>query len=178
MDATILKDKESTTLEAKSAANGLPRNIWETYSAFANTDGGEIILGVSEYTETGNLKVSGVGNPEHIKKVFWDIINNHAKVSKNILSDSDFNEIGKNGGSKNLQSHNHKVLQKNRSGNEYQVVGSYAPSGGSYLSILATNGAATYDDAINYQIYTTTEGTGNAGNLQPYEVVAFWKRVA
>lgn len=101
------------------------------------------------------------------------------KVAVGIDStDSDFNEVGKSGGSKEFQAHSHKVLQKNRSENEYQVVGSYSPSGGSYLSILATNGAATYDDAINYQIYTTTEGTGNAGNLQPYQVVAYWKRVA
>lgn len=101
------------------------------------------------------------------------------KVAVGIDStDSDFNEVGKSGGSKEFQAHSHKVLQKNRSENEYQVVGSYSPSGGSYLGILATNGAATYDDAINYQIYTTTEGTGNAGNLQPYQVVAYWKRVA
>ena len=85
--------KENSHIEFKSAQNGLPNSIWETYSAFANTDGGEIILGVSEYTETGNLKVSGVGNPEHIKKVFWDTINNPTKVSNNILRDSDFSEI-------------------------------------------------------------------------------------
>lgn len=34
--------KESQHLEFKEAAGGLPLNVWESYSAFANTEGGEI----------------------------------------------------------------------------------------------------------------------------------------
>ena len=40
--------KEDERVEFKRAASELPDNLWETYSAFCNTDGGTIILGIRE----------------------------------------------------------------------------------------------------------------------------------
>lgn len=39
---------ESFDLEFKSAKGGFPKSFWESYSSFANTEGGIIVLGISE----------------------------------------------------------------------------------------------------------------------------------
>ncbi len=94
LDLKALKiDKENSLVEAKAAQFSLPKNIWDSYSAFANTNGGKILLGVSENKETKELIVSGIDAPETVKKQFWDTINNPKKVSCNILTENDLDEI-------------------------------------------------------------------------------------
>lgn len=78
---------ENGEIECKESADNLTRDLWETYSAFANTRGGTIFLGIKE--KNGEFSVSGVNNVDKIIKELWDNLNNSKKVSMNILSDND-----------------------------------------------------------------------------------------
>ena len=44
----MLAQGERLTLECKKAKTELPKSVWESYSAFANTIGGYILLGIDE----------------------------------------------------------------------------------------------------------------------------------
>ena len=79
--------REGKRLEVKSAKGGLPNSLWETYSAFANSDGGVIVLGVKE-REDGSLLIEGLKDAHKLLKDFWNMVNNRQKVSSNILTDS------------------------------------------------------------------------------------------
>ena len=81
----LIQEKENIHLEAKSAESKLPKSFWESYSAFANTDGGIILLGVKEDNCSKKLIVNGVLKPEAIISDIWNTLNNRQKVSSNIL---------------------------------------------------------------------------------------------
>lgn len=55
------------------AKGGLPKDVWETYSAFANTKGGIILLGIEENNGVFS-PVKGV-DVVKLQKAFWDHIN-------------------------------------------------------------------------------------------------------
>lgn len=80
--------KENSLLEVKSARGGLPNSLWESYSAFANSEGGVIVLGVKENFKDGSLYVEGLEDVHKLLKDFWNMVNNRQKVSCNILTDS------------------------------------------------------------------------------------------
>lgn len=82
---------EDKDIEFKSASGGLPNTIWETVSAFANTDGGSIVLGVSE--NDGEFTISGVGKPDGLLKNFWSTHNNPRKLSTPICANSDIQTL-------------------------------------------------------------------------------------
>ena len=66
----LISGRETANLECKEAKGGLPDSLWESYSAFANTDGGVILLGVREMD--GRLTVSVVANAKKlIKEEIW-----------------------------------------------------------------------------------------------------------
>lgn len=79
--------RENNRIEAKEALGGLPESIWETYSAFANTDGGVILLGVTELPDK-SLHALDLLDPQWLMEDFWSIIRNPAYVSTNILTEA------------------------------------------------------------------------------------------
>ena len=86
----LLKYGERISLECKDSRNEISKSVWETYSAFANTCGGVILLGIEEHMSEMNIEkrftFTDVKNPEIRLKEFWDTINSN-KVSANILLD-------------------------------------------------------------------------------------------
>lgn len=83
----IYQGAEGLRLEFKSAAHGLPRSFWETYSSFANSFGGRIILGIGE--RNGQHVVEGVGDPLKMTDDLWSLLHDPTKVSGLVLMDED-----------------------------------------------------------------------------------------
>ena len=63
-----IQDLEWEDFEVKKAKNEIPKNTWETVSAFSNTRGGWIVFGVEQKGKQFNL--FGVDNPEKIEQDF------------------------------------------------------------------------------------------------------------
>lgn len=88
--------RESVDLECKLAAGrdgkgALPEDFWPTYSAFANTQGGVVVLGLGE--KQGQFSVEGITNVAKVRKELFDSLNNRNKVSVNLLTDAHVNEV-------------------------------------------------------------------------------------
>ena len=97
---TLLASGERINLECKKAQSNVPVDVWKTYSAFANTYGGTILLGIVEHLKEKDLQkrfqIVGVEDSRKIVTDFWNTINSN-KVNENILSDSDVEVINVDG---------------------------------------------------------------------------------
>ncbi len=80
----LIRSGETDEVEFKRGRGGVPGSFWESYSAFANTDGGMIVLGVKE--ENGVREIEGIDNVDKILAGIWNVANNHEKVSANVLA--------------------------------------------------------------------------------------------
>ena len=83
---------EKVDIECKKAESSVPKSVYESYSAFANTKGGYIICGVKEdkskIIPEERFIIQGIENSSKQKEDFWNTINN-SKVNVNLLKDED-----------------------------------------------------------------------------------------
>ena len=97
----LLRKGERLTLECKLCANKLPSSLWESYSAFSNSHGGYILLGIEEHLEeidpSKRFTIKGVANPQKLITDFWNLANDSNKVSANLLKDEDVQTISVDG---------------------------------------------------------------------------------
>ena len=93
----LLEDKESNDMEFKTAKGGFPHSMWETYSSFANTDGGAIIFGIKE--KDGRFYLDGLtkGQVEQYEKDFFNGIHNKQIVNIPLLNENDVQAVEFNG---------------------------------------------------------------------------------
>ena len=89
----LLQNKESSDLEFKSAKGGFPRSFWETYSSFANTDGGAIVFGIKE--KNAQFFLDGL-TEEQVKKYekdFFNTMHNKGSVNIALLNENDVQAV-------------------------------------------------------------------------------------
>ena len=77
-----LGDIEWEDFEVKEAKSEVPKNSWETVSAFSNTAGGWLVFGVKK--EGKNYEILGVNTPEKIEQEFIGVLRNGNKFNKKI----------------------------------------------------------------------------------------------
>lgn len=88
----LIYQGEKVDIECKKADNSVPKSAYESYSVFANTKGGYIILGVREDKTKTEPKerfiIQRIENAPKQKEDFWNTINGN-KVNVNLLKDED-----------------------------------------------------------------------------------------
>ena len=100
----IIKDRETAEIEYKSAKGGFPKSFWETYSAFANTHGGTIVLGVKEKDGLFSLNSLTDDDLDKLQKDFWSGVHNKNTINACLLKNDDV-EVGEIEGHKVILFH-------------------------------------------------------------------------
>ena len=76
-----LSDIEWDDFEAKKAYSKLPKSIWETVSAFSNSSGGWVVLGVSQIGK--RFEITGVENPGAFPRPIHELLKKDISLPRN-----------------------------------------------------------------------------------------------
>lgn len=85
---------EKDVIEMKKAQE-LPASFWESYSAFCNTSGGWILLGVIEGSPVNTIQ--GIGNILKTQTNLWDMLSNPNKVNYRSVDNEDVHIVNIDG---------------------------------------------------------------------------------
>lgn len=80
---------ENEELEFKRGKGGFPGSFWETYSAFANSNGGVFVIGLKDkkgQIQSANLTASDI---DQLKKDLWSGLANKNTINLNLLTIDD-----------------------------------------------------------------------------------------
>lgn len=96
MTEDFLLIQESCELECKEATGKdgkgkLPKDFWKTYSAFANSSGGIVLLGVKEKNQI--FSITGIQSPQSVIDDLFNTLNSETKCNVNLLTDELVNTI-------------------------------------------------------------------------------------
>jgi ATP-dependent DNA helicase RecG len=78
---------EWNDFEVKEAQWAVPKNVYETVSAFANTRGGHVVFGVAE--ESGRFEIVGVIGFDKVQNEFLSTLRSRQKVSVHLETKED-----------------------------------------------------------------------------------------
>ena len=149
--------EEDLHTEFKLAKTKVPLDFYETYSAFANTDGGDIYLGIVEESEKVK-DIPGITNWPIYQKTILDTIASKDKCSKSTLDDSSFEAIPLPNGRFVLKVHvdelprNDKPLYLNGDFTKAYIrrgSGDYPASKSQLISFLNDVRQGSYDFSVN-----------------------------
>lgn len=90
----IINIHEKYFVELKKAGE-LPAAFWESYSAFCNTSGGWILLGVIEGNPVNTIQ--GVGNISKTQINLWDMLSNPNKINYRSVDNEDVHVVNIDG---------------------------------------------------------------------------------
>ncbi len=154
---------EYNEIEYKSAQGGFPKEFWKTYSAFANTNTGIIVLGILEKRDGIHIEGLDDDQIEKYKKQFWNDCNNPNTINRNLLSNNDVKVISIK--DKNVlafripfanRTERPVYLTRNPFGNTYKRnhEGDYRCTDDEVKRMLADSGAELKRDSVILENYT------------------------